>query len=79
MHLYRILQNQGLRIQRYNFTALHDVALKNNLIDNEDAKNIGEIRNIRNGAIHTVGIEISKGRAQKAIDIVRDLIKKNTK
>lgn len=72
-HLYQKITEKNIRVSRYRFDEIHNIALKENIIKEEDLENINNLKNMRNLVAHT-DAQNSKEEAEKMIQFVKTII-----
>ena len=75
-HLYKMLTNKNIRVQRYNQKDLIQFSLREGIITEADMPSINDIRGMRNIAAHSDS-EHTKQQASFALNFVRELLKRN--
>jgi len=77
-HLYKKLTDKDYRIPRHKLNDIIKIALKENIISQEDIPAINDIRGMRNATAHT-DIEHTKQQAEFSLEFVKELIKRSKK
>ncbi|MBF4465002.1 MAG: hypothetical protein RLZZ540_649 [Bacteroidota bacterium] len=77
-HLYKKLTDKDYRIPRHKINDIIKIAIKENIITQEDIPAINDIRGMRNATAHT-DIEHTKQQAEFSLEFVKELIKRNGK
>lgn len=75
-HLFKMLTDKNVRVQRYNQKDLIQFSLKEGIISEADMPSINDIRAMRNIAAHSDS-EHTKQQANFALKFVRGLLKRN--
>jgi hypothetical protein len=75
-HLFKMLTEKNIRVQRYNQKDLIQFSLKEGIISEADMPSIHDIRGMRNIAAHSDS-DHTKQQASFALNFVRELLKRN--
>ncbi len=75
-HLFKMLTEKNVRVQRYNQKDLIQFSLKHKIISESDMPSINDIRSMRNVVAHSDS-DHTKQQANFALNFVRKLLKRN--
>ena len=75
-HLYKLLLHKSVRVQRHQMNEIIKLALKYEIIGQDDLPVINDIRVMRNSAAHS-DTQYNKEQAETALNYVKKLLKKN--
>ncbi len=75
-HLYKKLSQRNIRVQRYNFNEILKLAIKENIITDNDMPAIQDLRGMRNISAH-LDTEHTKQQAEFALNFVKELLQRN--
>jgi hypothetical protein len=74
-HLYKTITAKNIRVSKFRYSDLINISLKENIINNEDLKNIENLRKMRNISAHT-DQNNTKQQAENSLEFVKQLLKR---
>lgn len=76
IHVYRLLSKMEVRVRRSNIHEMLDIAVKNEVLNEEDLVSIEKIRKMRNESAH-LDIEHTEEQAKFALNFVKSVLQRN--